>query len=79
MNVLRNSLRAVPGQSFAKTNDDNDNDGATTNPESVETEQYSQPEETVAPADQGSAAPDADPGSGDDNHDSSDSGADAAA
>ena len=76
MNVLRNSLRALPGQSFVTNGDDN---SATKDTESVESEQNSQLEDAVNPAAVADDVPNAAPNPAGDGDDSSQSDADAAA
>jgi hypothetical protein len=77
MNVLRNSLRALPGQSFATTGDDGIT--TTTDPESIEIDQNSEPEDGADPADIDNNVPNADPNPDGDGDDSSENGAAAAA
>jgi hypothetical protein len=76
MNVVRDSLRALPGQSFAPSGDDH---STTTDPETVDSEQNSEPQPPAGPPAVGDNVTTADPNTPDSDDDSSESEADAAA
>ncbi|WP_333894210.1 PE-PPE domain-containing protein [Mycolicibacterium gadium] len=76
MNVLRNSLRALPGQPIITPGDDDSSE--TTEPESVESEQNSEPQQPIGPLTIGDVATNAEP-DGDNSDDSANSDADATA
>jgi hypothetical protein len=75
MNVVRNSLQAVPGQPFAPSGDNS----TTTDSESVDSEQNSAPQQLTGPATIGDDVTNADPNPGGEDGDPSQSDTDAAA
>jgi hypothetical protein len=75
MNVVRNSLQALPGQPFAPSGDNS----TTTDSESVDSEQNSAPQQLTGPATIGDDVTNADPNPGGEDGDPSQSDTDAAA
>jgi hypothetical protein len=76
MNVVRNSLIAVPGQPIVAPADE---DNSTTDAQPTESEQNPEPQQPTGPATIGGSTPDTNPNPGDGGDDSADNGTDAAA